>query len=180
MVYPGRRIEEGRKYIAPFGEDFFLRVTRVVCSVYPSNTDGNHAQPGYRSSCRPNVCLCIVKVDSSAITTSRSEGYPRGKPNRTIWAHFSLSCLVFQSQSDTAASPSPRSPPPLYCCNWFCLALPHLVLLFCQNQDLYRAELRRSDTVVSCVGGFGKTDAYMGLVNGEANIKLAEVWCFLV
>lgn len=45
----------------------------------------------------------------------------------------------------------------------------------CQNQDLYRAELRQSDTVVSCVGGFGKTDAYMGLVNGEANIKLAEV-----
>ncbi|CAM9505046.1 unnamed protein product [Ectocarpus sp. 4 AP-2014] len=42
------------------------------------------------------------------------------------------------------------------------------------NQDLYRAELRRSDTVVSCVGGFGKTDAYMGLVNGETNIKLAE------
>eukprot|EP00903_Cladosiphon_okamuranus_P015044 g13918.t1 len=42
------------------------------------------------------------------------------------------------------------------------------------NQDLYRAELRQSDTVVSCVGGFGKTDAYMGLVNGEANIKLAE------
>lgn len=44
-----------------------------------------------------------------------------------------------------------------------------------QNQDLYRTELRQSDTVVSCVGGFGKTDAYMGLVNGETNIKLAEV-----
>lgn len=44
-----------------------------------------------------------------------------------------------------------------------------------QNQDLYRAELRQSDTVVSCIGGFGKTDAYMGLVNGETNIKLAEV-----
>ncbi|CAM9185828.1 unnamed protein product [Scytosiphon promiscuus] len=42
------------------------------------------------------------------------------------------------------------------------------------NQDLYRAELRQSDTVVSCVGGFGKTDAYMELVNGETNIKLAE------
>lgn len=44
-----------------------------------------------------------------------------------------------------------------------------------QNQDLYRAELRQSDTVVSCIGGFGKTDAYMGLINGETNIKLAEV-----
>ncbi|CAN0003804.1 unnamed protein product [Laminaria digitata] len=42
------------------------------------------------------------------------------------------------------------------------------------NQDLYRAELRQSDTVISCVGGFGKTDAYMGLINGEANIKLVE------
>lgn len=44
-----------------------------------------------------------------------------------------------------------------------------------QNQDAYRTELRKSDSVVSCIGGFGKTDAYMGLVNGEANIKLAEV-----
>lgn len=44
-----------------------------------------------------------------------------------------------------------------------------------QNQDLYRAELRQTDTVISCVGGFGKTDAYMGLINGEANIKLVEV-----
>lgn len=44
-----------------------------------------------------------------------------------------------------------------------------------QNQEAYRAELRKSDTVISCVGGFGKTDAYMELVNGEANIKLAEV-----
>lgn len=44
-----------------------------------------------------------------------------------------------------------------------------------KNQDLYRAELRKSDTVISCVGGFGRTDAYMELVNGEANIKLAEV-----
>lgn len=44
-----------------------------------------------------------------------------------------------------------------------------------KNQDLYRAELRKSDTVISCIGGFGRTDAYMELVNGEANIKLAEV-----
>ncbi|CAM9615304.1 unnamed protein product [Ascophyllum nodosum] len=42
------------------------------------------------------------------------------------------------------------------------------------SPDIYRAELLKSDTVVSCVGGFGKTDAYMELVNGEANIKLAE------
>lgn len=62
-------------------------------------------------------------------------------------------------------------------CSWMCCrALPFVL---CQNQDLYRAELRQSDTVVSCVGGFGKTDAYMGLVNGEANIKLAEVCLYL-
>jgi hypothetical protein len=30
------------------------------------------------------------------------------------------------------------------------------------------------ESVVSCVGGFGATDAYMGLVNGDCNMKLAE------
>lgn len=54
-------------------------------------------------------------------------------------------------------------------------APPHRARVVLQNQEVYRAELRKSDTVVSCVGGFGKTDAYMGLVNGEANINLAEV-----
>lgn len=44
-----------------------------------------------------------------------------------------------------------------------------------QNQETYREELRDSDTVVSCVGGFGATSAYMDLVNGDANVKLAEV-----
>lgn len=58
-----------------------------------------------------------------------------------------------------------------FVCDWASFNM----YLFFQNQDLYRSELRKSDTVVSCVGGFGKTDAYMELVNGEANIKLAEV-----
>ena len=52
---------------------------------------------------------------------------------------------------------------------------PRFFVFHAQNQDLYRAELRQSDTVISCVGGFGKTDAYMVLINGEANIKLVEV-----
>lgn len=56
-----------------------------------------------------------------------------------------------------------------------CCFFPALSFFGAQNQDLYRAELRQTDTVVSCVGGFGKTDAYMGLINGEANIKLVEV-----
>lgn len=56
---------------------------------------------------------------------------------------------------------------------WFVSALG--IVSCTQNQEVYRAELRKSDTVVSCVGGFGKTDAYMGLVNGEANINLAKV-----
>jgi hypothetical protein len=30
------------------------------------------------------------------------------------------------------------------------------------------------ESVVSCVGGFGATDAYMGLINGDCNMKLAE------
>lgn len=72
-------------------------------------------------------------------------------------------------------------PPPLEITRWigsrnlgFSAAITHSASPR-QNQETYREELRESDTVVSCVGGFGATSAYMDLVNGDTNVKLAEV-----
>jgi hypothetical protein len=31
------------------------------------------------------------------------------------------------------------------------------------------------DAAISCVGGFGQTDAYLRLVNGDCNLKVLEV-----
>lgn len=42
------------------------------------------------------------------------------------------------------------------------------------DPSTYMSELQECDAVVSCIGGFGATDAYLNLVNGDCNIKLAE------
>lgn len=41
--------------------------------------------------------------------------------------------------------------------------------------ETYKGSMSSCDAVVSCVGGFGATDSYMQLVNGDCNVKLAEV-----
>ncbi|KAG5188209.1 hypothetical protein JKP88DRAFT_136857, partial [Tribonema minus] len=40
--------------------------------------------------------------------------------------------------------------------------------------DSYKSALEGCDSVVSCIGGFGATDSYLNLVNGDCTIKLCE------
>ncbi|CAM9493710.1 unnamed protein product [Chrysoparadoxa australica] len=42
------------------------------------------------------------------------------------------------------------------------------------DRETYAGVLAGSDCVISCIGGFGKTDAYMGLVNGDCNMEVVE------
>jgi hypothetical protein len=43
------------------------------------------------------------------------------------------------------------------------------------DPEVYRSALSECDSVVSCIGGFGATDSYLNLVNGDCTIKLCEI-----